>query len=411
MQKFSNVESLLTPRFRRRGRVMSNAPSILERFGLSVLRVLKSKHQSDDNVPLGPFNVSDAELNIRITLTTIKCLILTGIASVVFVFPMVSVAIATMMDSVILRLCYVTLVTIGSLAVELVVLFVIALWGVHSVSQALRVPTTTNNDSHGVFEMQRILARTALEIDDPETQILGIDPFKCVNKHNLLVMGLIYKLKIVITNAVIKVILHLITGGSEFVGEIPIACAAFPVEIFWNCVVIWRVIKEARLRLCGLVLSSAIARNAAPIVAQLSPMAAQGCLRAIANSVIMTRNYHPNMMLLFLRFQDIVLGSGNATSDGNVDSSQEDDNYGDWQRFLFTLHQVSAEERNFILDVLTVAAAFDGKISDLESEHLSEAYEDDYNLYLGRLEDLTNHLRRGHVNAAYLLCGLDFVKG
>ena len=48
----------------------------------------------------------------------------------------------------------------------------------------------------GPFSVKNILARTALELPDPELKILGIDPFKRVSKKNLFILGLIYKAKI-----------------------------------------------------------------------------------------------------------------------------------------------------------------------------------------------------------------------
>ncbi|MBL0145489.1 MAG: hypothetical protein IPP48_06740 [Chitinophagaceae bacterium] len=131
---------------------------------------------------------------------------------------------------------------------------------------------------------------------------------------------------------------------------------------------------------------------------QLSPLAKVGCLRAIGNAVVMTKNYHPNMIILLVRFQQIL----NIT---------EENKYDDWNLFLETLNKVTEKERNFLLDLFTVSAAFDGKLSDLEEANLKSAYGKDYNLYHPRLLQLTECLKEGKLNEALSLCKLDFVVG
>jgi hypothetical protein len=246
--------------------------------------------------------------------------------------------------------------------------------------------------------VKNILARTALEIRDPELKILGVDPFQRISKKNLFVLGLLYKGKIIVTNLTLKAILRL-SVGSAIMG-ISILYVAIPVEMFWNGLVILKVIREARLRLFGFALANKIADSVEKDgnLGILSPAARKGCLRAIGNAVVMTQNYHPNMIILLLRFRDLL----------QID---EEDRYDDWQLFLETLGEVTADERNFLLDLLTVAAAFDGKLSTVEKEHLNEAYQQDAGLYLKRLRDLTGHLKSGRLNAALSLCQLDFIKG
>nr|MBP6432041.1 hypothetical protein [Ferruginibacter sp.] len=251
---------------------------------------------------------------------------------------------------------------------------------------------------HEVFSVKNILARTALELPDPELKILGIDPFKRISKKNLFVLGLLYKAKILLTNLVAKYGLRFIAGKTIF--GVSVLYEALFVEAFWNSVVIVRVIKEARLRLFGFALANRIANDTIKEkeLQQLSPLAKVGCLRAIGNAVVMTKNYHPNMIILLFRFQQML----NIT---------EENKYDDWNLFLETLDKVSVNERNFLLDLFTVSAAFDGKLSDLENENLKAAYGKDYEMYHPRLLQLTHCLKEGKLNEALSLCKLDFVVG
>ena len=167
-----------------------------------------------------------------------------------------------------------------------------------------------------------------------------------------------------------------------------------------NSVVIRRVVREARLRLFGFALANQIASNVIQdkCLNELSPLARTGCLRAIGNAVVMAQNYHPNMIIILLRFQEIL-------------QVTEENKYDDWGLFLDTLRNVSAKERCFLLDLFTVAAAFDGRVSHLEEENLRSAYQQDYDLYYPRLMQLTQYLKDGRLNAALALCKLDFTAG
>jgi hypothetical protein len=160
------------------------------------------------------------------------------------------------------------------------------------------------------------------------------------------------------------------------------------------------VVHEARLRLFGFALANQIGKNviADKILDELSPVAKRGCLRAVGNAVVMAQNYHPNMIILLIRFQQIL-------------QITEADKYDDWDLFLETLQEVTKKERYFLLDLFTVAAAFDGKLTHLEVESLKTAYGSDHDLYYPRLIQLTQHLKNGELNAALALCKMDFVAG
>jgi hypothetical protein len=266
---------------------------------------------------------------------------------------------------------------------------------VHEVSELINIRSHKKDFlQSGPFNITSILSRTALELHDPELRILGIDPFERVSRKNLLILGLLYKLKIVLTNLAGKFLLKTVFGPA--MAGISISYIALPVECFWNMVVIRRVVKEARLRLFGFALSNHIADEVLHdrLPGQLSPEAKIGCIRAIGNAVVMARNYHPNMIILLLRFQQLLHIS-------------KDHHYDDWQLFLDTLKRVSEKERDFLLDIFTIAAAFDGKISRLEARSIQEAYGDSHDRYFPRLLQLTRCLKEGRLHAAAGLCTID----
>lgn len=368
-------------------------PSRFERFGLYYLNIFRRYGNGRS-----AFGVPDDLLTRRVKSISRSGIAWSALVGILCVFPIIWVDLQFSQQPFLVHYGWVAAVTVVATAIEFYGLFYIALKAVHKVGELINIQDSQHQSLDGIFGVKNILARTALEIEDPELKILGIDPFRKISKKNLFVLGLLYKGKIIVTNFILKYGLKF-TVGNELFG-LSILYAAIPVEVFWNTVVIRKVIFEARLRLFGFALANKIAdtMQAEGYLERLSPMARKGCLRAIGNAVVMTQNYHPNMVILLLRFRDLL----------QID---EEDRYDDWQLFLYTLNQVTEEERNFLLDLFTVAAAFDGKLSVLEKEHLQEAYQADFPLYYGRLEKLTGHLKDGRLNAARELCRLDFIKG
>ncbi len=369
-------------------------PSRLERFGLFYLNLFK---RLDTNHSV--FDLTDAQITKRTKRITWKGIILSSIVGIVCVFPTVWVDLYFENKPWYVHYGWVTVVTILSIVIEFYLLFIIALKAVYQVSKIINIHATEDElVENELFSVKNILARAALELPDPELKILGIDPFKRVNKKNLLVLGLLYKAKILLTNLVSKYALRLISDKTIF--GVSILYEALFVEAFWNGVVIVRVIKEARLRLFGFALANKIALETLNEndLQQLSPLAKVGCLRAIGNAVVMTKNYHLNMIILLFRFQQML-------------HITKENKYDDWNLFLETLNTVSEKERNFLLDLFTVSAAFDGKLSDLEEENLKTVYGKDYGIYHSRLVKLTACLKEGKLNEALSLCKLDFVVG
>lgn len=369
-------------------------PSLLERFGLYYLNLfnrIDSRHSV--------FDITDEELASKVNHITRKGVILSSLIGLACVFPTVWVDVYFTASPVFVHYSWVALVTLVSVIIEFYILFIIALRAVHEVSEIINMHATENElISSGIFSVQHILARTALELPDPELKILGIDPFERLSKKNLFVLGLLYKAKIIVTNVILKYGLKLTVGNSLF--GIAVLYEALPVECFWNSVVIRRVVHEARLRLFGHALAARIGQELADerILEKLSPLARTGCLRAIGNAVVMGRNYHPNMVILLLHFQQIL-------------RVNEENKYDDWDLFLDTLSRVCKPERYFLLDLFTVAVAFDARISHREDENLKAAYKEDYAVYSPRLTQLTACLRDGRLNQALSLCKLDLTKG
>src|SRR5688572_14316729 len=111
---------------------------------------------------------------------------LTAIVSLVFVMPTVSAALATATLPLPARLAINGAVTAASVGVEIVCLFIVSLWAAHRMGQLLFLHDDPQHDD--AFCVNRLLVRAALELDDPEVRLLGVDPFKRISRRSLLVI-------------------------------------------------------------------------------------------------------------------------------------------------------------------------------------------------------------------------------
>jgi hypothetical protein len=366
----------------------------MEKFGVYYLNLFRKK-----DTTVHAFDYSDKELTARVNFISNKGMFLSALTGLACVWCSVFIGVQMQEKLWYIQYSWVAAVTVITVIIEFYLLFIIALKAVHEVSELINL-RTHNKDflQDGPFSITNILSRAALELPDPEMHILGIDPFKLVSKKNLLLLGLLYKCKILLTNFIARWLLSN-TIGKTITG-VSINYIALPVECFWNALVIRRVVHEARLRLFGFALCNHLADHILEqgLLNDLSPEAKNGCIRAIGNAVVLAKNYHPNMIVLLLRFQHLLHIS-------------KDHHYDDWQLFLKTLDEVSLKEKFFLLNLFTIAAAFDGRISHLEAATMKDAYGEYFDKYYPRLMKLTGYLKAGQLHAAADLCKIDFTAG
>jgi hypothetical protein len=294
--------------------------------------------------------------------------------------------------------CYVLLV-LAMLVIEMVVLFWLGLRTTHGL--ACLTGDHRPHQSPLLPEMDavpNILARAALELPDPVIHYLGIDPLKHVPKSKLLFVSLLYKVKVILSSSLVNFILMGIFGkGTSRLG---FSWIAIPITGLWDAFVIYKVAREARLRLFGNRLAHHIASEIVrpEIMNHLSPTAKEGAIRAVATMMVLSQNYHPNMLILLVKMSETF----------EIDDTHQYDN---WDDFLALLTTITEKERYFILDLLCVAAAFDGHLSRLERYHLPQAFAELTEVYMQRIEKLITVLLNGQLHQAKILCQLDFEAG
>ena len=376
-------------------------PGFIEKIGVKYYRYLSNKFGTAD-IP----NISIDDLPPDVTLQALASNITVFAASLAFGIGALTTFVSiwvewTYMDTMETTSYYLLYggVMILMLLIEMSVLFWLGLKTAYSLACLTgHNQAVTGSCLPGDDAVPNILARAALEIPDPVIHYLGIDPLKHLSKSKLFLVALLYKAKVLLSSLAVKFVLVRFFGKGET--RTAFSWVAVPITGLWDAFTLYKVAREARLRLFGNKLAEHIVNDMLTddFIEQLSPIAREGSIRAIATMMVLAQNYHPNMLILLLRLTDTF----------QVDNTCEYDN---WDDFLALLDQVSKEERYFLLDLLSVSAAFDGHLSTLEKHHLPEAFKELTNVYMERTEKLKNFLLNGQLHAAKDLCVLDFEAG
>ena len=376
-------------------------PSLLERWGVRYFDYLGKKFGTAElqNLTIDELPADAVLQSLSANITGFAAIVAFGVGSLT---TFVTVWIEWHYKSVLPSIEYYTLylsVLAFMLVIEFSVLFWLGLRTVYSLS-CLTGHHQSSMDSLLPIEYatSTMLARAAMELPDPVVHYLGIDPLKHLSKSKLFMVATLYKVKVVLSSLLARIVLTdtFGKGGSRTA----FSWIAIPITGFWDAFTLYKVAKEARLRLFGHKLAEYLAQQILTdeLMGSLSVQAREGAVRAVATMMVLAQNYHPNMLILFTRIS--------ATFD--MDNHSE---YDDWDRFLKILNTVEEHERYFLLDLLCVSSAFDGKLSRLEKYHLPEAYQELTDTYMERAQQLTTMLIDGRIHAAKALCTLDFYPG
>ena len=376
-------------------------PSLLERWGVRYFDYLGKKFGTAElqNLTIDELPADAVLQSLSANITGFAAIVAFGVGSLT---TFVTVWIEWHYKSVLPSTEYYTLylsVLAFMLVIEFSVLFWLGLRTVYSLS-CLTGHHQSSMDSLLPIEYatSTMLARAAMELPDPVVHYLGIDPLKHLSKSKLFMVAALYKVKVVLSSLMARIILTdtFGKGGSRTA----FSWIAIPITGFWDAFTLYKVAKEAQLRLFGHKLAEYLAQQILTddLLESLSPQAREGSVRAVATMMVLAQNYHPNMLILLTRI------SATFDKDNHCD-------YDDWDSFLKILNTVEEHERYFLLDLLCVSSAFDGKLSRLEKYHLPQAYQELTDTYMERAQKITTMLIDGRIHAAKALCMLDFYPG
>lgn len=257
-------------------------------------------------------------------------------------------------------------------AFEVGFLYFDALRAVHRISGASDVELFPGGDERS--RMAGIMVRAAMELPNPPDRDPYVNPFRRASKWRILLGALVYKGKVLVSNALAKVLVRkiLLRGAArawlEFV--------AVPVTAAWNAVICFWVLREARIRAIG---PSAVAERLPEWLDDASPALAEAAQRAVGVCVSASRDLHPNhlVMLEWMREHTGVKVTDKADDDAVFHQS---------------LDNLDDAEKTRVFDVLAMAIVIDGKASGRENKILTQLTGNDQKK---RLKTMLHQFRLG----------------
>ncbi len=284
------------------------------------------------------------------------------------------------------------IITVIMLMLELSYLYWLAIKSVHEITHMLGYQEAEHDPLlPSAYAIPNLMSRAALELPDPIVKHLGIDPNAYISKRKLLLLGLLYKAKVMLTSLILKVVLRKI--AARFGVRMGFIWITIPVTAIWDAYVTYKVINDAKVRLFGYSLATYVIHEVLTTkrLQRFSPLAQEGTLRVFAAIIVLAENYHPNNMMIIMRLRKVI----------NV---EENSNYADWKTLLKILDKVTDEERECLCILLCIAAAFDGKLSKMERLHLPEAFGENNKAYMDFINQLSTMIIRGELRAVTQVC-------
>lgn len=233
---------------------------------------------------------------------------------------------------------------------EIVFVYRDALRSVHALGRAAGVELVASE------ELLASLVRAALEMPNPPRDERGVDPQRESSRMTLLAVSVLYKAKVGLTSFLLKALVRRALGRAAI--RVWLTFVSVPVSAFWNGVVAYRVLREARVRTMG---PSFVRERLESLLGELEPEGAEaeGLLRAVASAIVRTHDLHPNLLALY----DAVRSRLRVEAVVDLD---------DTSRFLHELGALPPVSQERVLALLDVAAVCDGRLTRAEKRLLRE---------------------------------------
>ena len=224
--------------------------------------------------------------------------------------------------------------------------------------------------------VSQAMARAALELPNPTAAVFGIDPRREASKLGLFIASIVYKAKVSASNFVAKALVRRVLGRVLVRTWLPLV--SVPITAAWNGIVAWLILREARVRAMGPSAAEEMIDAFFAEAPALSDLAKAAALRAVASSIVRTRDMHPNLVELLTRVRARV---------GDIDAHALDDP----RQFITCLAELDHDEQSLVLGVLSIAAILDGRLTRAEKLLVAHA-----RVACGRAPNIAalEHLRR-----------------
>jgi hypothetical protein len=266
-------------------------------------------------------------------------------------------------------------IAIPASIVEIVYLWALSLRAVHAIADIADLelfddPTAPSHHAPEGAAVAGSMARAALELPNPKRplQIGGeyVDPMREASKLRLTLASIAYKLKIGVTKFVFKAVVRRMLVRAALRVWAPLV--AIPVTAIWSGVIVWLVVREARVRALG---PSAVQEMLTAVfdgAPELSPAGRLVAMRAIAACIVRSKDLHPNLVVLLQETETRVGALEDRDDAGDAPLALDHP-----ERFLDELEKLPFSERRVVLRLLSIAAVLDGRFSSAEARLVREA--------------------------------------
>jgi hypothetical protein len=288
---------------------------------------------------------------------------------------------------------WLSLITLFFLLIELAVLYWLGIRSTYTLAYLTGYNENEESSLPPEYDVKKMMVRSALEIEDPAIEYLGIDPQKYVSGYWLFIQAILYKAKIILTTILAKLLLRKFI--MRYGLRINLVWVAIPVTAIWDAIVMYRVVNDAKLRLFGYHLSKYIADEMIndTFLKNYSKEIREGSIRAISTIMVLSKTYHPNNVLLLIRLNEHLL-------------IEEEKNYDNLEIYLEFLSKCSLKEKHLLRTLSGMAAVFDGKMNRDEKKALMKIFGEEYAYYIEFTKSLKALLIEGHLHKAAELCEL-----
>jgi len=284
-----------------------------------------------------------------------------------------------------------------SLIIELILLYLLTLHSIYALVHLIGQYPQDKDELPIVYRIDRILIRSALELEEPILEFMGINPQKNISKSTMFLSAILYKSKVILSSFLAKKILKAIIPRAS-ARSIIIPFVGVLIVAFWDAYVINRSIKDAKLRLFGYYFSKYLIDT---ILLQKNSnkeflIDLEGAVRAIASIMVLSKSNHPNNLLLLVRLNNYL-----------KDDIKEADSLEAYKKYL---QKLPAKKQHYLKLISTISAILDGVITKEEKKGLKEIYQEDSKYYFDLLYKMQKLLKQGHIHQLAELVKKEFEK-
>ncbi|CAA6821373.1 MAG: Unknown protein [uncultured Sulfurovum sp.] len=365
--------------------------SLLEKVGVKYFNSLSKHVQADREVHLEDIP-SDKVLQVVANNISIAAIIIAFLVGALTTIPAVIFEMYLRDEfSTLNYYLFLSAITLVFLIIEVGILYWIAMRSAYTLAYMMGYDEKSQDNLPPEYDVNKMMVRSALELDDPTVEYLGINPHKHVSKKWLVLTALLYKAKIILTSIVIKLIFQKI--AARYGLRVSFVWIAIPVTAIWDAVVMHYVIKDARLRLFGYHLSKYITEEvfSDELLNSYSPHVREGMIRAVSTIMTFSGSFHPNNMILLIRL------SQNFNIDKNSD-------YDDLEKLLEHLKEASSQEQHLLKILAGITAGFDGKITKAEKSALLKIFNEEDACYMNFTQALQAYLLHNRLHKSASFC-------